>query len=81
MDDFELKTRGDKETIVHHLRGCEYYSVFLELFEELFRKGRRYGYSDPALKELIEKNSGGMEIIESLETMFFDILNENDITI
>lgn len=88
---FTIET-DDKEEIDIYMNASNYRSALHRIAQEVFRPHRKHGYSNKKLEDLIE-NSGafedptygelskGSEIISILEKMFYEIIEEEDISL
>ena len=77
----EFNLPEENEEFKLALKGTSMSIALSDIANEIFRPARKHGYSDKALSDLIEKNPDAEEIIGMLETKFFEILQENEITI
>jgi hypothetical protein len=57
------------------------HSALWEIAQEVFRPHRKHGYSNPELNKLCEENDQVLEAISILETMFYRILEDNQVNL
>lgn len=77
----EFNLPEEREEFQLALKGSSMSIALSEIANEIFRPARKHGFSDKELNDLVEKNPDAVEIIGMLETKFYEILEENDITI
>lgn len=77
----EFNLPEEREEFQLALKGSSMSIALSEIANEIFRPARKHGYPDKELNDLVEKNPDAVEIIGMLETKFYEILEENDITI
>lgn len=77
----EFNLPEEREEFQLALKGSSMSIALSEIANEIFRPARKHGFPDKELNDLVEKNPDAVEIIGMLETKFYEILEENDITI
>lgn len=77
----EFNLPEENEEFKLALKGVSMSIALSEIANDIFRPARKHGYNDKELNDLIEKNPDAEEIIGMLEKKFYEILEENEITI
>lgn len=71
---FEFVLPEEQEELNMCLKASSYKCALNDIANEVFRPHRKHGYSNPALD-----TEASYDIIEILETMFYQILSENEV--
>lgn len=75
----EFDLPEEKEQFETALNAAKIQNAIYQISQEIFRPARKHGYADVRMAGKLTPEI--TEVISTLETMFYEILNENDISV
>ena len=75
----EFNLPEEKEEFKTALNAAKIQNALYHISQDIFRPARKHGYADVRLSGKLTPEI--TEVISILETMFYEILNENDISV